>query len=76
MHILDSFIFSFAIYNLLDSFSLISTSRIINTMLNKSDESVHPCISPDPRYNAFSCGVTMDRGAWWITVHRVAKSWT
>ena len=21
-------------------------------------------------------GIPMDRGAWWATVHRVAKSWT
>ena len=76
MHILDSFTSSFAIYNLLNSFSLISASRTTNTMRNKSDESVHPCISPDLRYNAFSCWVSMDRGAWWVTVHRVAKSWT
>ena len=44
---LNSFTSSFAIYNLLNSFSLISASRITNTMLNKSDESVHPCISPE-----------------------------
>jgi len=25
----------------------------------------------------YSClGNPMDRGAWWVTVHRVAKSWT
>ena len=47
MHILDSFTSSFAIYNILNSFSLISASRTTNTMLNKSDESVHPCISPE-----------------------------
>ena len=23
-----------------------------------------------------ACRIPMDRGAWWVTVHRVAKSWT
>ena len=44
MHILEQFYFFLCLFN---SFSLISASRITNTMLNKSDESVHPCISPE-----------------------------
>ena len=41
----------------LDSFILLSNSvvKTSRTMLNNSGESVHPCLVPDFRENAFSC---------------------
>ena len=51
----DSFISSFPIWIPLISFSyLIAVAGTSNTMLNKSDESGHPCLVPDLRGNAFS----------------------
>ena len=33
---------------------MIAVPRISNTLLNKSSESEHPCLVPDPRGNAFN----------------------
>ena len=33
---------------------MIAVPRISNTLLNKSGESEHPCLVPDPRVNAFN----------------------
>ena len=51
----DSFTTSFTIWIPFISFSsLIAVTRTSKTMLNKSGESVHPCLVPDLRGNAFS----------------------
>ena len=51
----DSFTFSFPIWIPFISFSsLIAMDKTSKTMLNKSDQSGHPCLVPDLRGNAFS----------------------
>ena len=51
----DSFTFSFPIWIPFTSFSsLIAMDKTSKTMLNKSDQSGHPCLVPDLRGNAFS----------------------
>jgi len=50
----DGFTASLSIWMQFISFScLISVTRISNTMLNRSGESVHPCLVPDIRGKAF-----------------------
>ena len=51
----DSFTFSFPVWIPFISFSsLIVVDKTSKTMFNKSDQSRHPCLVPDPRRNAFS----------------------
>ena len=51
----ESFASSFTILIPFISFSsLIAMTRTSKTMLNKSDESGHPCLVPDLRGNVFS----------------------
>ena len=51
----ESFAFFFAILMPFTSFScLIALAKTSNTILDKSDESGHPCLVPDLRGNAFS----------------------
>ena len=52
----DSFTSSFPIWIPFTLFfpSLIAMAKTSKTMLNESDESGHPCVSPDLRGKAFS----------------------
>ena len=57
----DNYTTSFQIWTLFISFScLITVARTSNTMLNRHDESGHPCLIPDLSEKAFSfCPLSM-----------------
>ena len=49
----DSFNSSFAVWMpFISPYCLIAVAKTSSTMLNKSDESRHPCLVPDPKGNA------------------------
>ena len=57
-------------------------SVLKNTPVNAGDVGLIPGLGRSPRTGngnplQYSClGNPMDSGAWWATVHRVAKSWS